>query len=105
MEREYFDARFDGLKDLLVSQQKNLHDHIVAVSTNVHRLESDMNAHKASCPASVRVREIGDDLEAHADSLDAHGRRATDKLTGNIIAWVALAIAALVALLDLRKNP
>lgn len=105
MERDYFDARFDGLEKLMTSQQANLREYIVSVSTNVHRLEGDLHAHKATCPPSIAVARVDAELEEHMENIDAHGRKATDKFAGNLIAWIALAIAAIGALLDFRKHP
>ena len=104
MEREYFDAKFEGLKALMESQQKNLHDHIVAVSVNLKRVENDMNTHKAFCPPSAAVAKVRDDLDEHLGSLDAHGRNATDKFAANIVAWVSLIIAVVVAINEIRRH-
>lgn len=105
MEREYFDAKFEGLKELMVSQQNNLHDHIIAVSTNVKRVESDLNAHKVCCPPSVAAARLKDDLDEHVDSIDAHGRKATDKFSASAIAWLSLALASLAAIFEFKRHP
>lgn len=83
MEREYFDARFDGLKELIQYQQANTSAHIQAVSKN--------------------VKDVADDLRAHQDSIDPHGRRATDRLASSVISWLGLAIASVLAALEFRK--
>lgn len=84
MEREYFEAKFEGLKDLMLYQHANTSEHIQAVSKN--------------------VREVAADLRAHQESIDPHGRRATDKFSANAIAWLSLALASLVAAFEIRKH-
>lgn len=84
MEREYFDAKFDGLKELMVSQQANLNAHIGAVSSNVKRLESDLTEHR--------------------ESVDAHGRKATDRFSSNIVAWAGLIVSAVVGAIEMKKH-
>lgn len=84
MERDYFDAKFDGLKELMVSQQASLNAHIGAVSSNVKRLESDLTEHR--------------------ESVEAHGRRATDRFSSNIIAWAGLIVAAVVGAVEFKRH-
>ena len=83
MEREYFDAKFDGLKELMQYQQANTTAHILAVSKN--------------------VKDVDAALRAHAESIDPHGRRATDRLAQNVVAWLGLAVASVLAALEFRK--
>lgn len=83
MEREYFDARFDGLKELIQYQQASTNAHIQAVSKN--------------------VKEVAADLRAHQESIDPHGRRATDRLAQNVVAWAGLAVASILAALEFRR--
>lgn len=84
MEREYFDAKFDGLKELMQYQQASITAHIQAVSKN--------------------VKDVAADLREHQDSIDPHGRRATDKFSANAIAWLSLALASILAAFELKKH-
>lgn len=89
----------------MVSQNNNLHDYIVAVSTNVKRVDTDLNAHKFCCPASVVASRAETDLKIHVDSLDAHGRKATDKFSSTAIAWLAVALATVSAYFEFKRHP
>ena len=84
MEREYFDAKFDGLKELMQYQQDSTTAHIVSVSRN--------------------VKDLAAELKGHQESIDPHGRRATDRYAQNAIAWLSLAIASIVAAWEVRKG-
>ena len=77
MDEKYFDAKFEGLEKLMTSQQHNTDNHIGAVSANVKRVESDLSSHKESC--------------------EAHGRKSADGVTSGIVAWLSLAVAAVLA--------
>jgi len=84
MDERYFDAKFDGLKELIQCQQANTTAHIVAVSQN--------------------VKDVDAALRAHAESIDPHGRRATNRLVQNVIAWLGLVLASIVAVFELREH-
>lgn len=84
MERKYFDARFDGLEKLMREQQRNMENHISAVSANVKALSSEFSAHK--------------------ESIEAHGHGASDRSYAGIIAWASLSLSALLAALEFRKG-
>lgn len=71
--KDYFDARFDGLRELIVSQNTNLTNHITAVSRNVGRLE--------------------DALDDHKESSSAHGLESSNKAHHSIIGWLGLLLA------------
>lgn len=76
--REYFDAKFDGLKDLIANQDRNTTAHINAVSRNVGRLE--------------------DALDVHKESSTAHGLESSNKAHHSIIAWLGLLLAGGIGL-------
>lgn len=84
VDRDYLDARFDGLKELMQYQQANTTAYIQAVSNN--------------------VKGVAADLRAHQESIDPHGRRATDRLAQNAVAWLGLVVASIVAAFEFRKN-
>ena len=84
MEKEYFDAKFDGLKELLASQQTNTTAHILAVGQN--------------------VKEVRADLQAHKDSTDAHGRKAGERATAEIVSWLGIFAAVSVGFIDFLKR-
>jgi hypothetical protein len=105
VEKEYFDAKFEGLEKLMASQQAHLREYIVSVSTNVHRLEADLSAHKGTCPAGVRAREVGDALKEHAESIDAHGHNATNRFSSTAVAWLGVALASILAFFEFKRHP
>ena len=84
MEREYFDARFDGLKELLTAQQQNTNSHISAVSANVQKVREDLQDHKESC--------------------EAHGRKAADGALSSIVAWGGLVVATALGIFEITKK-
>lgn len=71
--REYFDAKFDGLEKLMVSQNTNLTQHIGAVSRN--------------------VKDVANDLADHKESSSAHGLESSNKAHHSIIGWLGLLLA------------
>lgn len=74
MEKEYFDARFDGLEKLMESKDQNIKEYVGAVSKNLTALRN----------------ELGD----HKESSDAHGVGATK----SVVPWLALFVAFLAAI-------
>ncbi len=84
MEREYLDAKFDGLEKLMIHQNNNLSQHIQAVSSNVKRVESDLALHKESGLA----HGLGE------------GRRFTDSLAK----WGSVVLAGVAIALGIRKH-
>ena len=84
MDERYFDAKFDGLKDLMISQQLNLNSHIIAVSNN--------------------VKEVREDLAEHKESSEAHGRKAADGAISAAVAWLGFAIAAIIGIFEVSKG-
>ncbi len=83
-DRSYFDARFDGLEKLMQSNQDNTKEHIIAVSSNVKRLESDFSEHR--------------------ENTEAHGAKASSGAISSIVAWLGLAVASILVLLEIRKH-
>ena len=79
--KDYFDARFDGLRELLISQNANLTQHITAVSGNVKRVEQDLSEHK--------------------EKTDAHGLGSQDKAHHSIISWLGLILAGALGIKEL----
>lgn len=79
--KEYFDARFDGLKDLMVSQHANLTQHIGAVSRN--------------------VKDVASDLADHKESGAAHGLESQNKAHHSIIGWLGLLLAGSLGIKEL----
>lgn len=79
--REYFDAKFAGLKDLIDHQQANTTAHINAVSRNVGRLE--------------------DALDVHKESANAHGLESSNKAHHSVIAWLGLLLAGSIGVKEL----
>lgn len=84
MEREYFDAKFEGLEKLMAAQQSNLSSHIVAVSTNVTILRADLQTHK--------------------ESTEAHGIASSRNSSSIIASWLGLFVAAIVGLAEFVKS-
>lgn len=93
--RDYLDAKFDGIeklltvqgtnfKDLLAIQEGNLKGYIGAVSANVNKVREDLQSHK-------------DNQDAHGA---AFGRRTSDK----IATWGTVLIAAGALALSLWKH-
>ena len=80
MDHQYFDAKFEGMRDLMTSQHANLTAHINAVSSNVKRVEKALDDHKESTVA----HGVGE------------GRRITDtflKYGGFVIGTLGLIVA------------
>lgn len=84
MEREYFDAKFEGLEKLMLVHKDNTDSHINAVSANVKRVETDLSAHK--------------------ERADAHGLEASDKNTSKIVGWLGLGLAAALGVLEVFRG-
>lgn len=84
MERDYFDAKFDGIEKLMASQESNLKGYIGAVSSNVKRLEGDLSAHK--------------------ESTDAHGLKPLRDNASTIASWLGLMVAAGVAVVEFVRR-
>jgi len=81
--REYFDAKFDGLKELMVSQNANLTQHIGAVSRN--------------------VKDVANDLADHKESSTAHGAESSNKAHHSIIAWLGLLLAGMLGVKEISE--
>lgn len=81
--KDYFDARFDGLRELLVSQNKNLTEHIGAVSRN--------------------VKDVANDLADHKESSTAHGLESSNKAHHSIIGWLGLVLAGALGIKELAE--
>lgn len=84
MEKEYFDAKFEGLEKLMRSDKENTLAYIGAVSKN---------AGKAI-----------DGLAAHEKDQSAHGADAADRKNGGIVAWLALLAAVAAVAMPLLKH-
>lgn len=84
MEREYFDARFDGLEKIMAVQQQNMTNHITAVSGNVKRVEDSLNEHK--------------------ESTEAHGLGEGRRWSDSLAKWGSVFLAAVAIILGIRKH-
>lgn len=84
MDKDYLDARFDGLEKLVTVQYKNLNEYVGAVSENVRELRVDLNEHK--------------------DSQGAHGLEVGRRTSKDFVAWGGLVIAAGAFALTLWKH-
>lgn len=83
-DRDYLDARFNGLEKLIEVQNKNLTDHISAVSRN--------------------VKSLDDDLSNHKESSTAHGIEAVHKSASAIVSWLGFGIAAVLGAFKLFEG-
>lgn len=72
-DRRYFDARFDGLEKLMLSQDKNMKDYIGGVS--------------------FKVSKVADELTDHKESTDAHGLGSNRNSSSVIASWLGLIVA------------
>lgn len=84
MEKDYFDAKFDGIEKLMASQESNLKDYIGAVSANVSK--------------------VRDDLQVHKESSEAHGAGAARSNASSIAGWLAIGISVVVGLVDFLRG-
>ncbi len=84
MERQYFDAKFEGLEKLMRSQQDNLTNHINAVSSNVKRVEGSLNEHR--------------------ESTSAHGIEASNRAFDRITKWGGFAIGIIALLISVWRH-
>lgn len=84
LDRDYLDARFDGLSKLLETQESNLKGYISAVSEN--------------------VKTVRKDLQDHKDTTEAHGLGAREKNGSAIVAWGGLATAIAACAVALWKH-
>lgn len=71
-DKAYFDAKFEGLKDLMVTQNENMSRHISAVSGNVKAVERGLSDHK--------------------ESESAHGLGGREKNNGAVIGWIGVIV-------------
>lgn len=71
MEKDYFDAKFEGIEKLMAAQDNNLKNYVGAVSSS--------------------VRDLRADLQSHKESNDAHGQGAREKHGSSIVAWLGFA--------------
>ena len=88
-DRDYFDAKFDGVEKLLVAQEANLHGYLDAVS---------IKAGKAYERAETAEKAADAALDTHKDDLMAHGAGATVKVIAATTAMCAGLVAAWKAL-------
>ena len=84
MEREYFDAKFEGIEKLMTAHKENTDDHINAVSSN--------------------VKAVAKDLSEHKEKTDAHGTGEGRRVLDTVVKWGSLAIAALALVLGIKKG-
>lgn len=84
MDREYFDAKFEGMEKLMTAQEKNLTSYIGAVSANVKRMETELDEHK--------------------ESPNAHGLGSSGKTASIIASWMGLLVAAAVGVFEFFKR-
>lgn len=102
MEREYFDAKFEGLeksttaelkglKDLVMYYQQTTTNYIGSVNSGVKEVRKDLT-------------KVTDELRHHKESIDPHGRRATDKYSQSIVSWLGLAVASILAIVEIGRH-
>lgn len=84
MEKDYFEARFDGIEKLMTVQEANLKGYIGAVSKNVSEVRADLTEHK--------------------ENTDAHGAGEGRHLTDSLAKWGSVVLAAIAIVLGIRKN-
>lgn len=77
MDKEYFDAKFEGLEKLMRSDKENMLAYVGAVSKN--------------------AAKAVDGLAAHEKDQSAHGADAADRKGGGIVQWLGLLLATLAA--------
>lgn len=82
--KDYFDAKFEGVEKLIRSEKENTLGYIEAVSSN--------------------VRDVRKDLQAHKESSDAHGAGLIARGKGEWVSFVALLTAAGTLAVEIFKN-
>lgn len=84
MEKEYLDARFDGIEKLMDAQNKNLNGYIAAVSSN--------------------IRDVRKDLKDHVESDEAHGVKSSRNTISTAASWLGLAVATILGAVELLRG-
>lgn len=84
IEKDYLDAKFDGLEKLMALSESNLKNYISAVSSN--------------------VKSVSKDLAEHKEKVDAHGLGEGRRATDSIAKWGSLVLAAVALLLGIKKG-
>ena|ERR1035437_7104475 len=98
--RDYFDAKFEGLEKLMDAQSGNLRGHIIAVSDKAKLTESSLITHALDNGAhgleavSNKVNAVDVELATHEKDSDAHGLGVTRKADQKHISLLGLLIAA-----------
>lgn len=83
-ERNYFDARFDGIEKLMISQDSNMKEYVGAVS--------------------AKVSKVADDLSDHKESIEAHGLGSARNSSSIIASWLGLFVAAGLGIVEFVKR-
>lgn len=84
MEKDYFDAKFDGLEKLMASHKDNMDSHIKAVSGKADKIRLALDEHK--------------------ESSDAHGLKSAGRNSSMVASWLGLAIAAAVGVMKVFEG-
>ena len=84
MERDYFDAKFEGLENLMKAQQQNTDNYIGAVARG--------------------FRELNTRFEDHREDQEAHGAAASGTALTRVVSWLSLLMAAGLAIFEVRKH-
>lgn len=83
-ERDYLDARFDGLEKLVTAKFENLNEYVGAVSRN--------------------VKEVRAELQEHKESADAHGLGSSRNNASSIVGWLALGLSAVMGAVEFMRG-
>lgn len=94
-DREYLDARFDGLEKLMLSETKNLKEYIGAVSANSKEFRHE-------CEESVSAVEK--ELREHRESPEAHGAGVASRGKGEWLSIGAIFISLGALAVDFFKG-
>lgn len=84
VDKDYFDAKFEGIEKIMTVQEANLKGYIGAVSTNVKRVEMDLAAHK--------------------ESSSAHGLESARHSASAIVSWLGFLTAGALGVVELIKR-
>ncbi len=84
MEKDYFDAKFEGIEKLIAAQDKNLTAYIGAVSSG--------------------VKDVRAELQAHKESPDAHGAGIVARGKSEWASAVAIVVAVGTLVVDLWRT-
>lgn len=71
---------------------------VAAMRADTHNLKEYIQAVSSG---TARVR---DDLAAHKENVEAHGRKGENTAISSVIAWLGLAMAAVLGILEVRRH-